>query len=193
MEVSEQFRDAIESDVLGKYFSKFPIDTVVGGQVVKILNLQAAQLHKNEYEKLRIKLKKYLASQSKSSGEAQYYQHAGAQILPRRPNDTTSGTSVLSLASLSELYTKYAYFKITTADDQLELDPDINIGYTTVTAPPEVGMNTITLASTGEFDESAIITINNWDVSWVRKSSSEIVFTLPVGWTNFTFEIYERV
>jgi len=38
MEVTEQFRDAIESYLLGKYFAKFPVDAIANGQVVKILN-----------------------------------------------------------------------------------------------------------------------------------------------------------
>jgi len=186
MEVNEQFRDAIESYVLGKYFSKFPIDAIANGQVVKILNLQAAQLHKNEYEKLRIKLKKYLGSQIKTSGEAQFYQHAGAQILPKRPNDS-GGDAILSITGISESYTKYAYFKATGAGSVI---PTLQVGYTTIAC--NVVGDTITLTSSAEFDEETIIVINNWDCSWTRDSSSQYTITAPTGWTTIAFEIYER-
>lgn len=186
MEVAEQFRDAIESYVLSKYFGKFPIEFVSGGQVVKAINLQLAQWHESRYEKLRIKIKKYLGSQIKTSGEAQFYQHAGAQILPRRPNDSTSGSTV-SIAGLSDLYTKYAYFKATGSGD---VAPTIEIGYTTISCT--ISGDTVTISSTGEFDEETIILPNNWDATWVRNSASQITMTLPTGWTTIAFEIYER-
>lgn len=186
MEVTEQFRDAIESYLLGKYFSKFPIDALANGQVVKILNLQAAQLHKNEYEKLRIKLKKYLGSQTKTSGEAQFYQHAGAQILPKRPNDSTSGSTII-ISGLLDLYTKFAFFKMT--GDGI-ITPTIQIGYTTISCV--VSGDTITVSSTGEFDEETIIVINNWDCGWTRDSASQYTITAPTGWTTIAFEIFER-
>jgi hypothetical protein len=190
MEVVEQFRDAIESYVLGKYFSKFPIDTIARDQVVKILNLQAAQFHKNEYEKLKIKLKKYLGSQIKTSGEGQFYQDAGAWQLPKRPNDSTSGTTV-PIAALSDIYAKYAYFSMTTADDGETLSPTLQTAYATISA--ELSGDTLTLISSGDFNETSIINMNNDDATYVRDSASSITITLPSGWTTFAFEIYERV
>ena len=186
LEISEQFRDAIESYVLSKYFGKFPVDFISGGQIVKAINLQLAQWHESRYEKLRLKIKKYLGSQIKTSGEGQFYQHAGSQILPRRPNDGTS-SSIVQIAGLSDIYDKYAYFKITGTGD---IVPTITIGYTTI-ACTVVG-NTITLSSTGEFDPETFVFPSNLDATWTRDSSSQYTITIPSGWTVFAFEIYER-
>ena len=188
MEIAEQFRDAVESYVLGKYFSKFPIDFVSGGQVVKALNLQAAQLHKSEYEKLRIKLKKYFNSQTTSSGIARNYEHAGAYALPRRPNDETSG-STISVAALRDIYEKYAYFK-TSAEGTIT--PSIEIGYTTISCL--IDTNTLTLTSTAEFGVGTQILPSNWDCSWVKDSTSQYTITLPSGWATqgISLEVYLR-
>ena len=188
MEMAEQFRDACESYVFGKYFAKFPVEMFSNGQIIKALNIQAAQLHKNEYEKLRLKLKKYLGSQIKTSGEAQYYQHAGAQVLPRRPNDSTSGTTV-SIAALSDLYAKYAYYKITPALSDPVL-PTIQINYDTIAC--SISGDSIILTSTGDFDAETIINFSNQDCTYTYDSSSQITITAPSGWTNASFEIYER-
>lgn len=189
MEVTEQFRDAIESYLLGKYFAKFPIDAIANGQVVKILNLQAAQLHKSEYEKLKIKLKRYINSQETTSGTVKNYQDAGASSLPRRPNDSVSGSTV-SVAGLTDLYTKYAYYKITSGGSEGVKPSVLELGYTTISCT--LSGDTMTLSSTGEFDEETIILINNWDSTWARTSASEIVITAPSGWSTIAFEIYER-
>lgn len=188
MEMAEQFRDACESYLLGKYFAKFPVDVIANGQIIKTLNIQAAQLHKNEYEKLRIKLKKYLGSQPKTSGEAQYYQHAGAQVLPKRPNDSSSGTTI-SIAALSDLYAKYAYYKINSVTDGVVL-PTIQINYDTISCT--VSGDSIVLTSTGDFDAETIINFSNQDCSYTYDSSSQITITAPSGWTNLSFEMYMR-
>ena len=188
MEVTEQFRDVIESYILGKYFAKFPIDFVSGGQVVKALNLQAAQLHKSEYEKLKIKLKKYINSMTVSDGIAQNYQHAGLYALPKRPNDSTSSSSV-SVAAITDLYEKYAYYK-TSAEGTIT--PLIQIGYTTISCV--ISGDTMTLTSTGEFGVGTQILPSNWDASWVKDSESQYTITLPSGWgtQGISLEVYLR-
>lgn len=188
MEIVEQFRDAIESDVLSKYFGKFPIDYVSGGQVVKTINLQLAQWHEARYEKLRIKLKKYFNGLEVSSGIAQNYQHAGHYILPKRPNDSSTG-SIVSIAALSDLYTKYAYFKTTNADSGV-IAPILSLGYSTISA--SLSGDTLIVSSSSEFDEETIIIPNNNDAGWKRDSTSQYTVTLPSGWTTFAFDIYER-
>jgi len=186
MDVTEHYRDAIEHYVLSKYFGKFPIDFVSGGQVVKALNLQAANLHDGKYEKLRIKVKRLFNSREKTDNRYQNYDHAGTYTLPKRINDSTSSTTV-SIAALGELYTKYAYFKSATTGD---ITPTLNSGYSTIAC--SIAGDTVTLTSTAEFDEETIIVLSNWDASFVRNSSSEIVITMPSGWTTVAFEIYER-
>jgi hypothetical protein len=188
MEVEEQFRDAIESYLLGKYFSKFPIDAIAGGQVVKILNLQAAQLHKSEYEKLKIKLKRYINSQTTSDGIAQNYEHAGAYVLPKRPNDSGAGT-ILSIAGIGESYTKYAYYKIAAAGT---ITPTIEIGYTGLSC--EVVGDVITLTSSAEFVLGTQLLPSNWDATWTYDSVSQYTITLPDGWETdgVSFEVYLR-
>ena len=189
MDVTEHYRDAVESYVLGKYFSKFPIDTLANGQVVKVLNLQAAQLHKNEYEKLRIKFKRSFNSREVTDNNPAFYPHAGAFHLAKRSNDSTTGTTV-SISAIGDLYAKYAYFKASSTDVPIDPPATLSIGYSTIACA--FVSNTVTVTSTAEFDEETIILPNNWDASWVRDSSSQITITLPSGWTTFAFEIYER-
>ena len=188
MQITEHYRDAIEHYVLSKYFSKFPIPYVAGGQVVKALNFQAASFHMNEYEKQRIKIKRLFNSRETTDNEYINYSYPGKFYLPRRPNDSSSG-STISVPGLTDLYTKYAYFKITSVMDA-SITPTVTVNYATI-ACTYTG-DTITLSSTADFDEETIILINNWDSSWVRNSSSEIVITAPTGWTTIAFEIYER-
>lgn len=192
MDVTEHYRDAIESYVLAKYFGKFPIDFVSGGQVVKALNLQAANLHENRYEKLRVKTKRLFNSREKTDNNYRNYDHAGSFYLPKKNNDTTSSTTTVSVASLSQLYTKYAYYKIPYPGVVADAPQTavLSIGYSTIAC--SLTGNAITITSTGEFDEETIILVNNWDATWVRNSSSEIVITAPAGWTTISFEIYER-
>lgn len=191
MDVTEHYRDACEAYVLGKYFAKFPIDTLANGQVVKILNLQAAQLHKGEYEKLRIKFKRSFNSRSTTDNNPVYYPHAGAFYTSERINDSTTGTTV-SISAIGDLYTKYAYYKIpypgVVADDPQTAV--LSTGYSSIAC--SLTGDTITLTSTAEFDEETIIVLNNWDATFVRNSSSEIVITAPTGWSTISFEIYER-
>lgn len=192
LELEEYYRDAIESYVLSKYFSKFPVPFVSGGQVVEALNLQAANFHRNNYNDLRIRLKREVNSRIKTDNHFYNYGFAGKMYLPKRSGEAVSSGTV-TISSISDQYVKYAYFKVTTADDELEKDPIISTGYTTITATPSIsGGNTVTLASPAEFDEETLITVNNWDATWVRNSASEIVFTLPAGWSTFSFEVYER-
>ena len=188
MEVTEQFRDAIESYILGKYFAKFPIDFVSGGQVVKALNLQAAQLHKSEYEKLKIKLKKYINSMTTSDGIAQNYQHAGLYALPRRPNDSDSGSTV-SVVALTDIYEKYAYYKTSVTGT---IASTIEIGYTTIACV--ITGDTMVLTSTSEFPVGTQLLPSNWDCSWVKDSESQYTVTLPSGWATqgISIEIYLR-
>lgn len=189
MDVTEHYRDAIESYLLAKYFGKFPIDFISGGQVVKALNLQAANLHENRYEKLRIKVKRLFNSREKTDNNYRSYDHAGSFYLPKRINDATTSTTV-SVAALGDLYTKYAYYKITSGAGLDDIAATLSTGYSTILA--SMLSNTITVTSTAEFDEETIILLNNWDASFVRNSSSEIVITMPSGWTTLSFEIYER-
>lgn len=189
MEITDHYRDAIESYVLAKYFAKFPIPFISGGNVVEALNLQAAQYQKLNYEQMRVKIKRLFNSRDMTNDHWQMYPDAGKYYLPERPNDTSSSTTV-SIAALTDLYTKYAYFKMTPADDGTSVDPTIELGYSTISSA--LSGDTVTLTSTAEFDEEGIINVNNWDATWVMNSSSEIVFTLPSGWTTFSFEIFER-
>ena len=187
LEIEQHYRDAIEHYVLSKYFAKFPIPFVSNGQLVQALNLNASNLHDSRYEKLRIKLKREFKSRETTDNHYMNYNYPGRFYLPRRPNDDTTG-STISLNALSELYTKYAYVKVTSGTDG-EVSPILNT-YSTLSV--SISGDVVTLASTAEFDEEGIIIPNNWDAYWTRNSSSEIVITLPSGWSTFSFEIYER-
>jgi len=187
LEVSESYRDALESYVLSKYFAKFPTPYVIRGQLVTAINFQAATYHQNIYEKLRIKLKKEFNSRETTDGNVINYPQAGKFYLPRRMGEAVSAGTV-DVSSIGEQYTKFAYFKVT--GDVTDQAATLESGYTAITLT--VATNTATVSSSAEFDLETIIIPNNWDATWVRNSSSEIVITLPSGWTTFSFEIYER-
>jgi hypothetical protein len=191
LQVTEQYRDALESYVLSKYFAKFLTPTIIQGQAMMALNLQAAKYQENIYEKLRIKLKREFNSREKTDDHSINYNYPGKFYLPKRPYSSGTGsttTPAVTLTALSSLYTKYAYYKFVSGGS--ETDAIISLGYTGLGASL-VG-DVLTLTSTSDFDEETIIVPNNWDATWVMNSSSEIVFTLPSGWTTFSFEIYER-
>jgi len=189
MEVEEYYRDALESYVLSKYFAKFPTATIIQGQPVMALNFQAATFHKNNYNDLRIRLKREVNSRLVSSGNVVNYPHAGAFYLPRRMGEAVAASTV-DISSISDQYTKFAYFKVT--GDVTSQAATLETGYTAITLT--VSGDTATLSSDAEFDEETILTPNliNADAYWTRNSASEIVITLPAGWTTFSFEIYER-
>ena len=188
MEVEEYYRDAVESYVLSKYFSKFPIPFVSGGNVVEALNFQAAAFHKQNYNDLRIQLKREINSRQATDNEPLNYDSPGKYYLPRRPGEAVSASTV-TVGGLSELYTKFAYYKITSGTED-GVSATLSLGYSTISC--SVTSDTITVSSTAEFDAETIILPNNWDATWVRNSSSEIVITAPSGWDYISFEIYER-
>jgi len=188
MDITEHYRDAVESYVLAKYFRKFKIPMVSNGQVVEAFDPRMSQLHSQEYEKLRIKAKRSFNSRIKTDNNPLYYSDPGLYYLPKRINDSTTGTTV-SISGIAELYTKYAYYKITSGASG-EQAAVLKTGYSTIVC--SVTGDVIALESSAEFDEESIILINNWDASWIRNNSSEIVITAPSGWTNISFEIYER-
>lgn len=191
LEIKEAFVDTIEHYVLGKYFGKFPIEFISGGQVVKAINLSAAQFHINEYEKKRIKLKKLMNSLYDKGGEVIRYPHAGSFYLSERPLDIEGqeGGDIMTAAQiLSTIYKKYAYFKI--ADNNLT-NPIIAVGYTNITAQ-RVDATTVVVTSASEFETETIIIPNNMDATWEFTSTSQITFTIPSDTILFSFEIYER-
>lgn len=189
MEIAEQYRDALESYVLGKYFAKFLTPTIIQGQQAMMINLPVAKYHEGIYEKLRVKLKREFNSREKTDNHFINYSYPGKFYLPKRP--FSSGTGNIVLSGLSEIYAKYAYFKFTSSFAEFPSDPLLRIGYTDISC--SISGDTATLTSSGSFNEETIIIPNNWDATWVMNSSSEIVITLPSGWSTFAFEIYERV
>ena len=52
LEIDTQFRDAIESDVLSKYFSKYPTAMQARGETIIARDLSSASWHERKYEKL---------------------------------------------------------------------------------------------------------------------------------------------
>jgi hypothetical protein len=188
LEMTEHYRDALESYVLAKYFGKFPIPNIIQGNIVEALNFQAANWHKTNYEQMRIKIKRLFNSRVKTDNEPINYPDAGKYQLPKRVKDTTTGSTV-SIAALTDLYTKYAYYKITSGGS-ISPTPTLQINYATISC--SVAGDTITLTSTGDFDAETIINFANQDCTYVYNSSSSIVITAPTGWTNASFEMYER-
>lgn len=193
MTILDHYRDAVESYILSKYFAKFPTSTIIQGQAVNGINLQAAKYHQDIYEKLRIKIKRLFNSREITNGETINYDTAGRFVLPRRTKETGVGAMsgvTITLPGLSTLYTRFAYFKLLSTDSG-EIEPIVSYGYNTLVAT-KAG-NTLTLASTGEFDEEFILIPNHWGANWERKSDSEIEILLPEEvWSTFSFEIYER-
>ncbi len=186
LEIEEEFTKALEHYLLSDYFSKYP--TLEGG----IRDLGSASWHLKRYERLKLKAKRYLMSKG-GNVSAQNYQHAGAQVLPKRVNDSILGsTTVTQIEALSEIYTKYVRFTIDGAGSAGAQTPATTmIGYTDVVGT--VTSNTFTFASaSGDIEKDTQVICNNISASWLWSSTSLITFTLPAGWGVVEIEIYER-
>lgn len=188
LEIEEEFRDALKHYVLKNYFSQYPVDTLAQGQVIKTRDWNAVRYHQGEYEKLRIKAKKYKNSKETTLGDTWNYQDAGRVRLPLRNNDTSySSTTITHVSALGEIYEKFALFNVNTSDSGT-LTPVLKVGYATMTAT-KTG-STIALASTADFGVDTYIVSNNADVTYVYNSSSSITITLP-SFTDLSIQIFE--
>ena len=190
LEIEEEFRDSIEHYVLKNYFAKFPVDTIAQGQVIKARDWNAVKYHDSQYEKLRIRAKRY-ANIKVQDMEAyvQNYEYAGKYQLPRRTKDATLGsTSMTQLTSLGTIYEKFALYHINTSDTGT-IDEAIQVGFTTI-AGSKSGV-TFTITSTAEFGTDIFLESNDGNVSWVRNSSSLITVTLPGSFTDLSIQLYE--
>lgn len=187
LEIEEEFRDAIEHDVLRKYYAKYP--TLMGEGGVQLKDWNAVSYHTKEYEKLRYQAKRYKNSKETTLGDTQNYQFAGRQRLPLRSYDSAySSTTIGTITALNTIYEKFALYNINTSDTGT-IDEAVQVGYTTI-AGSKSGV-TFTITSTTEFGNDTFIESNNWEVSWVQNSSSEIVVTLPASFTDLSIQLYE--
>ncbi len=187
LEIEDEFTKALEHYLLADYFAKYP--TLEGG----IRDLSSASWHLKRYERLKLKAKRYLAGKDRGNGSAQNYQHAGAQVLPKRVNDSVLGsTTVTQIAALTEIYTKYIRFTLDSSGSSGAQTPTTAmIGYTDIIGT--VTSNTFTFASaSGDIEKDTQVICNNGSVSWVWSSTSLITFTFPAGWGVVEIEIYER-
>src|SRR3990167_6223737 len=188
LEIAEEFRDAIEHDILRKYFAKYPTITSEG---TSLRDWNGVKYHDQCYRELRVKAKRYINSKEKTLGDVWNYQDAGRVRLPLRNNDTAySSTTIVQVAALGEIYEKFVQYNINTADSGV-LTPVLSVGYTTISASKS-GV-TVTVTSTAEFGNDTFIISNNADASWVQNSSSEIVITLPGSFTDISIQIFEMV
>jgi len=191
LEIDSQFRGALEHGVLGQYFAKYPTPVMSQGQQIMIRDLNAAKFHLGEYEKIKIKAKRFVGRQT-PPGEAKYYGMAGAFTQPRRINDASQGsTTTTQVSALGDLYAKYIAYTCSSSGSPTATETISQIGYSTVSAV--LAGNTLTVSSTAEFGNDTQILCNNGQVSWEQNLSSEIVFTFPSGWGTIAIEIYERV
>jgi hypothetical protein len=190
LEIEEEFRDAIEHYILKNYFAKFPVDMIAQGQIIKARDWNAVRFHAGEYEKLRIRAKRYANIKIQDNESyVQNYEYAGKYQLPRRTKDSTLGsTSLTQLTSLGTIYSKFALYNINTGDSGV-INETIQVGYTTI-AGSKTGV-TFTISSTAEFGADTFLECNDGNASWVRNSSSEIVVTLPSSFTSLSLQLYE--
>jgi hypothetical protein len=191
MEIPAEYRDAIESDILSKYFAKFP--SPIGtrdGQVVMGINIRAAQWHRLEYDRVRLQAKRDFRSREDTHITALSFDHAGKYVLPRRARDTSQGTTAVSqVTALTALYEKYVAFTATTPSTLTETVAQI--GYSTVAGT--ISTNTLALTSTAEFGKDTQFICNDSRVSLLWNSTSSMTVTFPSGWNTIAIEIYERV
>ena len=190
LEVEEEFRDAIEHWVLKDYYSKYPVDMVAQGQVIKARDWNAVKYHQGEYERIKIKAKKYINSKETTLGDYINYQHAGKQRLPLRHYDSTySSITIGGITALGTIYSDFALYNVNTLDSGV-IAETVQVGFITISAS-KTGA-TLTLTSTGEFTSGAVfVESTNWETSWVRDNSSQITVTLPASFTDLSIQIYK--
>ena len=192
LEIPVAYREAIESDVLSKYFGKFPspIGTDNAGNIILGINLRAAQWHRSEYDRVRIQAKRDYNSREHTEGEVITYDHAGKYALPRRVYDSApSTTTTTQVSAITQIYANYVAF--TAVSPSTLTETVAQIGYSTVAGT--ISSNTLALTSTAEFGLNTQIISNNTMVSWLYNSSSSITVTFPSGWGTIALEVYERV
>jgi hypothetical protein len=189
LEIEEEFRDAIEHDVLRKYFAKYPVDTIAQGQVIKARDWNAVKYHDACYKELRVKAKIYLNSKETTLGDYINYQHAGKQRLPLREYDSSySSTTIGTITAVGTIYSDFVLYNISTTDSGT-ITEAIQTGFATISAS-KTGA-TLTLTSTAEFTNDIFIESNNWETSWVVDNTSQITITLPASFTALSIQIYK--
>lgn len=189
LEVEEEFRDAIEHWILKDYYSKYPVDTTAQGQVIKARDWNAVKYHQGEYERIKIKAKRYANSKESTLGDFVNYQHAGKQRLPLRHYDSAySSITIGTITALGTIYSDFALYNINTNDSGVIAEA-VQVGFTTIAAS-KTGA-TLTITSTAEFSNNVFIECNNWETSWVQNSSSLITVTLPASFTDLSIQVYE--
>lgn len=187
LEIDEEFRDAIEHDVLRKYFAKYPTITGEGG--IQMRDFNAVRYHDQCYRELRVKAKRYVNSKEKTLGDTQNYQFAGRQRLPLRSYDSSySSTTIGSITALGTIYSDFALYNVNTLDSGVIAEA-VQVGFATISAS-KTG-STLTLTSTAEFSGDVFIESNNWETSWVTNNTSQITVTLPASFTDLSIQIYK--
>lgn len=186
LEIEEEFRDAIEHWILKNYFAKYPM---IGEGGAQMRDYNAVRYHQGEYERIKLKAKRYVNSKEKTLGDVQNYQDAGRTRLPERHYDSSySSTTIGTITALGTIYEKFALYNINTADSGA-ITAATKVGYATVVAT-KTGA-TLALTSTADFGTDMFIESNNWEVSWVYNSSSSVTVTLPSSFTDLTIQMYE--
>ena len=189
LEIEEEFRDAIEHWVLKDYYSKYPVDMMAQGQVIKSRDWNAVRYHQGEYERIKIKAKRYINSKETTLGDFINYQHAGKQRLPLRSYDSSySSITIGGITALGTIYSDFVLYNVNTTDSGT-ITETIQVGFDTISAS-KTGA-TLTLTSTAEFTNDIFIESNNWETSWVVDNTSQVTITLPVSFTDLSIQIYK--
>ena len=189
LEIEEEFRDAIEHDVLQKYFSKYPVEVAAQGGMIRARDWNAVKYHQSKYQEIKIKAKRYYNSRETTLGDYINYQHAGKQRLPLRHYDSSYSTITIgSITTLGTIYDDFVLYNVST-DDSGVLTEAVQVGFSTIAAT-KTGASLV-LTSTAEFSSDIFIESNNWETSWVVDSTSQITITLPDSFTDLSIQIYK--
>ena len=184
--IDERLHGGIKARVLQNLFGTIPTDVISGGQVAKIINLQAASYWGGQYENYKDEARKIANKRKNIPGEVIYYPYAGKFNLPKRVNDTTiSTTTANALSGLDSIYDSYAI--LTAVEGQ---DSAVTIGQFgfTGTISGTISGNTMTIVSTEDDFTPGVIRVEqaNNTIGWDIVDAKTLTFTAETGWTKDT-------
>ena len=183
LEIPEQFHEGILARVFERFYSRFPIDMVVQGQIVKAVDWNAVKYWNGVYTEIRIKAKKYKNINRDSMDASYTVDWAGYPNIIKRTKYLGAGI----MLPLSSAYTKYLRV---TATSPNTVTVNTSFGFTSTITASIVG-GVINIGSTAEFTPTMFV-VNNQNANYAYSSTSLITVSPAANWGTIVIEIYER-
>ncbi len=183
--VNDDHIPGVEALVFQKYYAKYPVDTVVRGEVVKIRDFNAVNYWKSEARDFRIKAKQYVNTRENLKFDSVInYGMGGKFVMPKRAKTATL-SSISTPTFLAKLYSKY--LELTSVAGVITVS-DYSFGWST-TPTASLSSNTLTITSAdSEISDTMNPSSNNQDYNVTSWASNQVVLTF--GDASGTFKVW---